>query len=75
MDFIEQHKEGLEALGFWTEQFTSMTITALEMQYKTEIIKAYCITEFVVKDEKTLIKWKKRFNPLTKQELKKKYGR
>jgi hypothetical protein len=43
MNFIEQHQKGMETLGFWTEEYRSTTITVLEMQYKTEIIKEYYI--------------------------------
>jgi hypothetical protein len=75
MNFIEQHQKGMETLGFWTEEYRSTTITVLEMQYKNEIIKEYYIEDFVPNGNKTLIKWKKRFKPLDKEQLKKKYGR
>ena len=65
----------METLGFWTEEFRSSVITAIESRYKTEIIKEYFIEDFTINSDKVLVKWKKRFQPLDKQQLKDKYGR
>ena len=75
MDFLKTHKEGLETLGFWTNESKSSTLKTLESRYKTEIIKEWTIVDFTINDNDILINWKKRFMPLTKKELKDEYGR
>ena len=75
MDFLELHKEGLETVGFWEECYKSSLILALEDRYKTEIIRDYQISDLIVKDNnKFLIKWDKRFQPLSDEELLEQYG-
>ena len=74
-DFLELHKEGLEHIGFWREDYIESVYKAIENRYKTEVIKNFCITEITIKDKKVLTKWVKRFEPLTKEELSENYGR
>ena len=75
MDFIEMHTKGMETLGFWTEEYKSVVIGLMEKQYKTEIIREWTIVDLVLNGDKALVKWKKRFQPLSDEELKDKYGR
>lgn len=75
MDFIETHTKRMETLGFWTEEYKSVVIWMMETQYKTEIIREWTIVDLVFNGDKALVKWKKRFKPLTDDELKDKYGR
>jgi len=75
MDFIEMHTKGMETLGFWEEEYKSVVIGMMETRYKTEIIKEWTIIDLVFNGDKALVKWKKRFQPLTDEELKDKYGR
>lgn len=75
MNFIEAHQQGMETLGFWTEEYRRTTMKAMELQYKTEIIREWGITDFVPNGDKILIKWGKRFRPLSDEELKEEYGR
>ena len=74
MEFLEQHKKGMETTGFWIEEHRSIP-AVLEMQYKTEIIKEYYIADFVDKGGKILVKWQKRLQPLNDVQMKDKYGR
>ncbi len=75
MNFLETHQQGMETLGFWTEDYRKTTMKIMELQYKTEIIKEWCIVDFVSNGDKVLVKWAKRFIPLSEQELKEEYGR
>lgn len=73
-DFVNLHAEGMRKLGFWTEEFRSTVLRAIESRYKPEIIRAYTITDFVANGDKVLVKWNPRLNPLTDDELKANYG-
>lgn len=75
MEFLELHKKGMKTLGFWTEEFRSVVNTMMETRYNTEIIREWIIVDLIFNGDKVLIKWKKRFEPLTDKELKKEYGR
>lgn len=76
IDFLEQHKKSLEVIGFWDEISKTTILKSLEHNYKTEILRNYMITDIVLKDDKKfLIKWDKRFEPLTNEELKEQYER
>lgn len=75
MNFLEAHQQGMETLGFWTEDCRKNIMKTMELQYKTEIIKEWCIVDFVPNGDKVLVKWSKRFIPLSEQELKEEYGR
>jgi hypothetical protein len=73
--FLDLHKDSMEALGFWTEQYRSTAIIAMESMYKTDVIREWHISDLVPNGEKLLIKWHKRYTPLTDEQLKEKYGR
>ena len=75
MNFIETHIEGMETLGFWSEEYRSAVIRMIEAGYKTEIIREWAIVDLLLNGDKVLVKWGKRFQPLTNKELKDKYGR
>lgn len=75
MDFIKTHMQGMETLGFWTEEHKSVVIRMLETRYNTEILRELAIIDLVFNEDKVLVKWQKRFVPLTDEELKNKYGR
>ena len=75
-DFLEQHKNGLEHLGFWKEMHKGTILSKIEESIRTEVIREFGIEDIVAKnDGKFLIKWVKRLNPLTDEDLKQKYGR
>ena len=76
IDFLEYHKERLEHLGFWQEGYKETLLKSAEENYKTEILRDYKITDIILtEDKKFLMKWVKRFQPLTAKELKEQYGR
>lgn len=68
-DFLDIHKEGIEYLGFWTEESYQFVKKCIEMQYKKEIIENYFVEKIELVRDGFLIKWKKRINPLSKTEL------
>ena len=74
MDFLEGQKKGMES-GFWAEEYREIILHHIESMYKTEVIREWRITDFLINGDKTLIKWAKRFQPLSKEDLKNKYGR
>lgn len=74
-EFIDFHKEHIDSFGLWTEEYNSTIIHTIENRYKTEHIREWYISEFTIKGDKTLIKWRKRIYALTDEELKVKYGR
>jgi hypothetical protein len=75
MDFLEIHKQSLSSIGFWREEYKEIVIQIIELNYKTEILKDYYIDDLVINKEKVLINWKKRYLPLSNEELKKRYDR
>lgn len=75
MEFLESHKEAMESLGFWTEEFKSTVILMVENKYKTKVIREWEIVDLTFNGDKALIKWKKRLQPLTDEEIGSKYGR
>lgn len=74
-DFLEIHKEGLQHIGFWTEQHYEVVKKSIEQRYTTDVIRNYCITQIELGKDKVLIKWVKRFQPLNDEELSENYGR
>jgi hypothetical protein len=75
MDFIETHTNGMETFDFWTEEYRSVVIEMMETLYETELIREWTIVNLGFNGDKALVKWQKRFQPLTDKELKDKYGR
>ena len=75
-EFIDVHKKTMDTLGFWDEVYKSVLIKSLELGYKREILRDMHITDFVFRegDTKVLVKWSKRFRPLTDEELEAQYG-
>jgi len=75
IDFLEVHKNSLEHLGFWNEFFDKTIYKAIENLHKSEIIRDYCVIDLIVNKEKIMVKWAKRFQPLSNEELSEKYDR
>lgn len=76
INFLEFHKERLEHVGFWQEGYKQTLLKSAEQNYKTEILREYTIVDIIFKDDKNfLMKWVKRFQTLTDEELKEQYGR
>lgn len=73
---LNLHMEEASVMGFWDETFKTTIIKAVEQRYNNEILTVWGIEDIVmVGDEKAIIKWYKRFTPLTDEDLKNKYGR
>ena len=73
--FVSSQNELMELSGFWKEDYKSCVITQVESNYKTEHIRVWGISDIIFSGDKALIKWYKRYRPLTKEELKKQYGK
>lgn len=73
-DFLKAHQSGMEVLGFWTEEYKSTIIHAIEMQYQPEVLIYWQITDIVHNGDKFLTKWHKRYRPLSPEGLQEKYG-
>lgn len=73
--FLKTHQKAIETLGFWTEDRRKSIIKAIELQYKEEVVKEWCISDFILDGDRVLLKWAKRFIPLSEQELKDNYGK
>lgn len=58
-DFLERHKDGLEVIGFWEENYRSLVNRAIEGMYKDYVTKKWRITDVVFNGDKVLIKWQK----------------
>jgi hypothetical protein len=73
---LNLHIEEASVMGFWDETFKTTIIKAVEQRYNNEILTVWGIEDIVmVGEEKSIIKWYKRFKPLTEEDLKNKYGR
>jgi hypothetical protein len=73
--FLEIQKEGMEVLGFWTESYKEVLLNQMESMYNNEVLREWAIGDIVIHDKKVLLKWHKRYRPLTDEEIKLKYDR
>lgn len=73
-EFIDSLKNS-PTFGYWDTINKSSMISILESNYTSEILKTLYIEDVIIHDGKTLINWKKRFRPLTDEEISEKYGR
>lgn len=58
-----------ELIGFWDEAHTTLVKRMVESRYNPEIVREYTIADLIIHGDETLIKWEKRFRPLTDEEL------
>ena len=72
-DLLELYKPVLEIEGFYKEEFKTRIIHALESTYVRHILRDWYIADIVPSGDKFLVKWCKRFKPLTDEELEEKY--
>lgn len=75
MDLLDIHKQSLDLTGFWMEEYKGTIIAHIESNYKTEVLKDYYIDDLTIVNNKVLVNWKKRYIPLSLEEIEKKYGR
>lgn len=75
MDLLEIHKQSLDLTGFWMEEYKGTIIAHIESNYKTVVLKDYYIDDLTIVNNKVLLNWKKRYIPLSHEEIEKKYGR
>lgn len=73
--FIETHKDLIDVMGFWREEYKSVILRSIENGYRTEVIREFGVSDLIIDGDKVLVKWFKRNTPLSDEELKEKYGR
>ena len=73
-EFLEIHQNNMEILGFWDEDWKSTILSVIESRYQKEIIREWGISDMVMNGEKVLLKWYKRYTPLSDEEMKKRFG-
>ncbi len=73
-EFLEIHQNNMEILGFWDEDYKSSILKVLEARYNQNIIKEWGISDMVMNGDKVLLKWYKRYTPLSDEEIEKKFG-
>lgn len=71
---LESHVKSAEVLGFWEEYYRGQVIHWMECVFDKEILRDYNISSFQVTGDRVLVKWTKRYRPLTDEELLDKYG-
>jgi len=72
-DYFLQNQSAILEHGFWAEDTKSALFFSLELRYKKEIIMNWQIVDVVMREKNVLIKWQKRYNPLTDEEYQSKY--
>ncbi len=72
--FLQLHQQRMEH-DFWAEMHSSLLYLAIESLHTNDVIKEWSVCDVVKTEHKILVKWCKRFRPLTDEELKEKYGR
>ena len=75
MDLLDIHKQSLDLTGFWMEEYKGTIINLIESNYKSDVLKDYYIDDLTIVNNKVLLNWKKRYIPLSPEEIGKKYGR
>jgi hypothetical protein len=73
-EFLEIHQNNMEILGFWDEDWKATILRVIESRYQKEIIREWGISDMVMNGEKVLLKWYKRYTPLSDEEMKKRFG-
>ena len=73
--FLDLHRELMETLGFWDEDYKASIIRLLESRYNRDIIREWGISDLVINGDKVLFKWYKRPSPLSDEEMIKRYGK
>jgi hypothetical protein len=61
--------------GFWSEGYKRTLLRSLEANYNSLILRDLFIEDVIINGDKIMIKWGKRYTPLTDEKLKEEYGR
>lgn len=72
-DFLLINQEYMGTLGFWSENYRSSIIIAIESLYAGWILQKWTITDFIVNGDKVLLKWVPRTFELSATEVAIKY--
>lgn len=72
--FLELKQQSME-FGFWSDENKSLILYGIESLYNKNVIRDWSVTDMVIKDEKVIMRWTKRYRPLTDEELQNKYGK
>lgn len=72
-DFLEKKKESIKVLGFLEEISYWSIKTMIMRSHKREFVRIFFLDSVIPNGEKYILKWEKRFTPLTEEELDKIY--
>ena len=76
-DFVAHQCEMISsAESFWNEISRRQVLLSIELGFRREIIRDMCITNIATDPTNGfVIKWEKRFRPLTDEEMEETYGK
>ena len=74
-DFLKSHQDSMTHSGIFDEHDKDFILRCITLRFNTEIIKNWYASDLIANGDKFIVKWTKRLFPLTKKELKEKYGR
>lgn len=73
-DLFDTLKDIANTTGMWQEVSDTILKTSLELVHRKDIIQKYYIEDIMIRrNEKVLVKWSKRLQPLSEEEYNKKY--
>ena len=73
-DFFDSIRQNPDYFGVWEEMDKTTMVRIIESTYNEEVIREHQISDLVINNSSVLVKWRKRYKPLTDEELIKKYG-
>lgn len=73
--FLELHTKSFEYDGFWVNTYRETVLYNIETRYTNDVLKEWTITDILPNKNDFLIKWSKRYIPLTDEEVEEKYNR
>lgn len=74
IDFRQNMIEKCDVMGYWDEEYRSSIFNSILSNYKKDVIRNWHIVDMAERGDKILLHWKKRFQPLSDEELKEKFG-
>jgi len=73
--FLELQLKSFEHEGFWVNTYRETVLYNIETRYTNDVLKEWTITDILPNKNDFLIKWSKRYIPLTDEEVEEKYNR
>lgn len=67
--FLESRKEVAEKIGFFEDVFTETIKNRIMKSYKRGFIEQYYLARVVIDGDKTILDWRKRLIPASKEQI------